>query len=61
MILFIKYKTTVLITIFLFKGCYSVIKKELIKEQIQFDTVVDYLLSEWFKVVLAIVSIYIYL
>lgn len=36
------------------KGCYSVIKKELIKEQIQFDTVVDYLLSEWFKVVLAI-------
>lgn len=35
------------------KGCYSVIKKELIKEQIQFDTVVNYLLTEWFKVVLA--------
>lgn len=35
------------------KGCYSVIKKELIKEQIQFDTAVDYLLTEWFKVVLA--------
>lgn len=35
------------------KGCYSVIKKELIKEQIQFDTVVDYLLSEWVKVVIA--------
>lgn len=35
------------------KGCYSVIKKELIKEQIQFDTIVDYLLSEWVKVVIA--------
>lgn len=43
--------------LFYLKGCYSVIKKELIKEQIQFDTIVDYLLSEWVKVVIGMVGI----
>lgn len=47
--------------LFYLKGCYSVIKKELIKEQIQFDTIVDYLLSEWVKVVIAMVGIFVIL
>lgn len=61
MIILCSFCCYVLIAMFLSKGCYSVIKKELIKERIQFDTVVDYLLTEWFKVVLAMVGTFVVL